>query len=54
MSMNEQRAEWIAKHPKATIEEAWTAGYFQSNQNWCKGKVGLMEECRKLLKQLIE
>lgn len=54
MSMNEQRAEWIAKHPKATIEEAWQAGYNCSTNNWCHGKVSLMEECRKLLKQLIE
>jgi len=35
MSYIEQRKKWISKHPKATIEEAWDAGYFQSSENWC-------------------
>ena len=36
MNYIEQRTEWLRKHPKATIEEAWTAGYLQSTDNWCR------------------
>lgn len=54
MSMNEQRAEWIAKHPDATIEEAWQGGYSTCTNNWCRGKAGLMAEIREMIKQLIE
>lgn len=54
MSYKEQMAEWIARHPKATIEEAWQAGYLQSNTNWCRGKVDIMQQCRELMRQLIE
>lgn len=53
MNYKEQMAEWIAKHPNATIEEAYQAGYEQSNINWCRGKVSLMEQCRDLMKQII-
>ena len=38
MSMREQREEWLKKHPKATPEEAWTAGYFTSTENWVQQK----------------
>lgn len=38
MSYMEQCKEWVAKHPDATIEEAWTAGYLQCTDNWCKGE----------------
>lgn len=29
-------AEWIKKHPKATLEEAFKAGYWKCCDNWCK------------------
>ena len=35
MSYIEQRDEWLRKHPKATVEEAWTNGYMTSTDNWC-------------------
>lgn len=35
MSYHEQRKRWIRDHPKATIEDAWNAGYFQCSDNWC-------------------
>ena len=38
MGFKEQMAEWIAKHPEATLEEAWEAGYWQSCDNWCNRK----------------
>ena len=38
MSYIEQMNEWLAKNPKATTEEAWKAGYFQSLENWCSKK----------------
>lgn len=38
MSYIEQKKEWLDKHPKATLAEAWEAGYLQSTENWCKGK----------------
>lgn len=27
---------WIKANPKATLQEAWEAGYLQSTDNWCK------------------
>lgn len=36
MTFNEQKEEWLAKHPNATTEEAFTAGYMTSTANWCK------------------
>lgn len=29
-------SEWVKKHPKATLEEAFVAGYWKSCDNWCK------------------
>lgn len=40
MSYIDQRNEWLAKHPNATPEEIWTAGYMQSTENWCNGYRG--------------
>jgi len=54
MSYKEQMSEWLSKHPNATVEDAWQAGYFQSNENWCKGKVELMEKAVEIMKQIIE
>lgn len=38
MGFKEQMAEWIAKHPEATIEEAWQNGYLTCTTNWCLKK----------------
>ena len=38
MSYHEQREEWIKKHPNATPEQAWTAGYMQATTNWVTRK----------------
>lgn len=38
MSYIDQREEWLKKHPKATLKEAWDAGYLTSTSNWCKQK----------------
>jgi hypothetical protein len=54
MSYKEQMQEWLKKHPNATVEEAWVAGYNTCTDNWCHGKVALFEKCRELLKQIIE
>lgn len=34
--MTEQKKDWLAKHPKATVDDAWEAGYWQATENWCK------------------
>ncbi len=34
MNYKEQMQQWLEKHPNATIEEAWEAGYLQSTDNW--------------------
>jgi len=36
MNYRQQRDEWLKKHPKATPEEIWEAGYFQCSENWCR------------------
>lgn len=36
MGYREQLKDWINKHPDATLEEAWEAGYLQCSTNWCK------------------
>ena len=36
MSYKEQMEQWIRKHPKATVEEAFEAGYWQATDNWCR------------------
>lgn len=53
MNYKEQMTEWIEKHPEATIQEAWEAGYMFSTDAWCHGKVSLMAECRELINQIL-
>lgn len=36
MNIIQQCKKWVKEHPKATLEETWMAGYFQSTSNWCK------------------
>ena len=38
MSYIDQRNEWLKKHPKATAEEIWEAGYWTATDNWCSKK----------------
>lgn len=52
--MKEKMAEWISKHPDATVEEAWTAGYFCSTDAWCHGKREKMDKVCELMKEIIE
>lgn len=33
-TMPGQRALWLQNNPHATLEQAYTAGYFQSTENW--------------------
>jgi hypothetical protein len=54
MNYKDQMKEWLKKHPNATVEEAWEAGYNTCTDNWCHGKVALFEKCREMLKQIIE
>lgn len=35
MTYKQQMDIWLKKHPKATLEEAWEAGYWQCTDNWC-------------------
>lgn len=35
MNYKEQMTDWLAKHPDATLSEAWEAGYLTSTDNWC-------------------
>lgn len=35
MSYKEQKELWLKKHPKATPEEAYEAGYLSCTTNWC-------------------
>lgn len=54
MSYKEQMKDWIQKHPNATVEDAWEAGYMQSNRNWCHGKREKMEKVIEVMKEIIE
>lgn len=38
MAMRDQRDEWCAAHPNATIEEAFEAGYWTECDNWVLGR----------------
>lgn len=53
MNYKEQMKEWLVKHPDATLEEAWHAGYMTSNNNWCHGKREMMEQVCEMMKELI-
>lgn len=54
MNYKEQMKEWLAKHPDATIEDAWEAGYKQCTMNWLHDKVELLRKCKILMEQIIE
>ena len=54
MGFREQMAEWIAKHPQATLEEAFEAGWFACSEAWCHGKREKMEQVCELMKEIIE
>ena len=54
MGFKEQMAEWIAKHPEATLEEAFMAGWFACTDAWCHGKREKMEQVCEFMKEIIE
>lgn len=54
MGFKEQMAEWIAKHPQATIEEAFEAGWMLCTEAWCHGKREKMEQVCEFMKEIIE
>lgn len=35
MSYKDQKLAWLAKHPRATTDEAYEAGYLQCIDNYC-------------------
>lgn len=35
MNYKEQLQKWLKDNPKATLEDAWLAGYWQCTDNWC-------------------
>lgn len=38
MGMLQDKQEWLEKHQKATLEEAFEAGYLACTTNWCQHK----------------
>lgn len=54
MGYKQQMAEWIAKHPQATIEEAFEAGWMLCTEAWCHGKREKMEQVCEFMKEIIE
>lgn len=36
MNYKEQMTDWMQKHPEATPEQAFEAGYWIFCDNWCK------------------
>ena len=54
MGYKEQMSEWIAKHPEATLEEAFEAGWFACSEAWCHGKREKMEQVCELMKEIIQ
>lgn len=35
MSFIEQKEKWLRENPDATLEQAYSAGYWQECDNWC-------------------
>lgn len=35
MSYKDQKRQWLQRHPKATADEAYEAGYLQALTNFC-------------------
>lgn len=54
MNYKDQMKEWLREHQDATPEEAYEAGYMQSNLNWCHGKVELLTKLKELITKLLE
>lgn len=54
MSYKEQMKEWLQKHPQATLEEAWEAGWLMCTQAWCHGKREKMEKVVEMMKEIIQ
>ena len=54
MSYKEQMEKWLCAHPDATAEEAYEAGYMQSNVNWCHGKMESLTKLKELIIKILE
>ena len=54
MSYKEQMKDWLSNHPDATPEEAYEAGYLQSNVNWCHGKMESLTKLKELIIKILE
>ena len=54
MNYKEQLQEWIEKHPDATLQEAFTAGWMLCTDAWCHGKREKMEQVCELMKEIIQ
>ena len=53
MNMNERMEEWLRSHPKATMEDAFRAGWLECSSAWCHGKREQMEQIIELMKEII-
>ena len=54
MNYKEQMNEWLGKHPDATLEEAFEAGWYGCTDAWCHGKREKMEQVYEIMKELME
>ena len=54
MSYKEQMKDWIQKHPEATPEQAFEAGWLLCTQSWCHGKREKMEKICEMMKEVIQ
>lgn len=51
--MNNVMEKWLAEHPKATLADAFKAGWFSCTDAWRHGKREKMERVTELIKEII-
>lgn len=54
MNYKQQMKDWMQKHPEATPEQAFEAGWLLCTQSWCHGKREKMEKVIEVMKEIIE
>lgn len=54
MSYKEQMKDWLSKHPDATPEEAYEAGWLACTDAWCHGKREKLEKLVQLMNDIIK
>jgi hypothetical protein len=54
MSYKEQMNDWLSKHPDATPEEAYEAGWLACTEAWCHGKREKLEKLVQLMNDIIK